>query len=142
MTYRAPNEVLPHREPFIFIDEVLECTDTFIRATRTFGPEEDFFRGHFPGDPIVPGVILVEAMAQSFAYLCLLGDTASVYLTGIDRARFRQPVRPGETVEFRVHFEQERMGLLLASAEAYVGETKVAQARLTGAVNAQPPGEA
>jgi len=141
MTYPSPKDVLPHGEPFIFIDEVLECTETFIRARRTFRPEEEFFRGHFPGDPIVPGVLLTEAMAQSFAYLCMSGDTESVYLTGIDRARFRQPVRPGETVEFRVHFEQARMGLVLGTAEAYVGDTKVAQARLTGAVNPkQSPG--
>ena len=135
-SFKPPIDVLEHRPPFLFIDEVVECTDTFIRARRTFHPEEHFFAGHFPGNPIVPGVILTEAMAQAFAYLCMVhADATSIYLTGIDKARFRQLVRPGETVEFHVTFEHARLGIIRGDAEAFVDGVRVANARLMGGLD-------
>jgi 3-hydroxyacyl-[acyl-carrier-protein] dehydratase len=132
-TLRPAGELLPHRPPFLFLDEVLECDETHVRAARTFRADEDFFRGHFPGRPIVPGVLLVEAMAQAFAYWGLTFQKASaVYLTGVDRARFRRPVNPGDRVELEVRVEGMRLGLVTGRAEATVGGTKVADARLTG----------
>ena len=132
--YKAPIEVLPHRPPFMLVDEVLECPTDTIRAIRTFREDEDFFKGHFPGNPIVPGVLLIEGMAQSFAYLAMTqAGTHAVYLTGIDRARFRKPVRPGDTVEFNVRFESQRMGLIMGKGEATVNGVRVASAKLTGA---------
>jgi 3-hydroxyacyl-[acyl-carrier-protein] dehydratase len=131
--YATPTDVLPHRPPFLFIDRVLECTDTSIRAVRTFRPDEEFFAGHFPGNPIVPGVLLVESMAQALAYLALRHEgTKAVYLTGIDRARFRKPVLPGHEVEIEVHVDGIRMGLISARGEARVGGAKVADAKLSG----------
>ncbi len=134
--YVPPEGLLPHRPPFLFIDEVLACDAQSARALRTFRPDEDFFRGHFPGRPIVPGVILLESMAQTFAYMALAAapGVKGVFLTGIDRARFRKPVLPGECVEITVRLEGSRMGLMLGRAEARVGNVKVADARLSGVV--------
>lgn len=130
---RSPHEVLPHRPPFLFVDRVLECTTTTARAVRIFRPDEEFFKGHFPGNPIVPGVLLLEAMAQTFAYLAIVErPKAKVYLTGVDRARFRKPVRPGEEVELRVEVEGMRLGLVRGKGVAVVGGAKVADALLTG----------
>ena len=127
------NEILPHKPPFIFIDEVLVCDDTHVVAARTFRPEEDFFRGHFPDRPIVPGVLLLEGMAQTFAYWGLRYQRArAVYLTGVDRARFRKPVLPGDRVEFEVRVEGARLGLVSARAQANVGGVRVADGRLSG----------
>ena len=137
-----PNQLLPHAPPFLFIDEVVSLGEMSIHARRTFRPDEDFFRGHFPGNPIVPGVLLIEGMAQAFAYLMMHGrDLRGVYLTGIDRARFRRPVAPGDTVDFLIDVEGLRMGLVTGKAQARVGDQRVADARLMGAATTDaPPG--
>ncbi|MFH1678034.1 MAG: 3-hydroxyacyl-ACP dehydratase FabZ [Candidatus Omnitrophota bacterium] len=97
--------VLPQREPFLFVDEVLSVdTDSFmVVAKKTFAPDEYFFKGHFPGNPIVPGVILIEAMAQAsiVLYAACKPEIAALkpdYYLGKVKSEFRQPVRPGEAV--------------------------------------------
>ncbi len=141
-TFKPPINVLPHRPPFLLVDEVLECSETRVRATRTFRSDEYYFEGHFPGNPIVPGVLLVEAMAQTFAYLVMTQKgTQAVYLTGVDQARFRKPVRPGDKVEFCVDFMAQRMGLISAKGEAWVDGERVASAKLTGAKMTNDKGE-
>ncbi len=129
-----PLEILPHRPPFLFVDEVLACDQKRVHATRVFRPEEDFFRGHYPGRPIVPGVILIEALAQAFAYWAMtqLQGRRRVYLVGVDRARFRRPVVPGERVDLVIDVEGTRHGLTMGTAEARVGDAVVAEAKLTG----------
>ena len=125
--------LLPHRPPFLFIDRVMSIDERAIVATRVFRPEEEFFRGHFPGRPIVPGVLLVEAMAQAMALLVLQQQpNQRVYLTGIDRARFRQPVLPGQEIEITVRIEGARLGVFRAVAEVKVGRVRVADATLSG----------
>ena len=129
----VPTDIIPHRPPFLFIDEVREVDGTRIRAVRTFREDEEFFRGHFPGNPIVPGVLLIEAMAQTFACLAMHDESIiAVYLTGIDRARFRRPVSPGQEVEISVEFEGGRLGVMKGRAEARVAGERVADARLSG----------
>lgn len=133
-----PQELLPHRPPFLFIDRVVECDEKSVFALRTFRPEEAFFQGHFPDRPIVPGVLLIEALAQAFAYLCIRmrrvrgQNDEGVLLTGVDAAHFRKPVRPGKQVELRVTIEATRMGMVRSRAEARVDGVRVADARLTG----------
>ncbi|MEE8409194.1 MAG: 3-hydroxyacyl-ACP dehydratase FabZ [Myxococcota bacterium] len=130
---RPPTDILPHRPPFLLIDEVLRCDNESIVAVRTFRADEEFFRGHFPDNPIVPGVLLIEGMAQALAYLAMHGASSNVvYLTGIDRARFRKPVRPGDRVEFEVRIEGERLGILKARGCARVDGHRVADAVLDG----------
>ena len=131
--YPTPTELIPHRAPFLFVDEILGVTETEVVAQRTFRTDDFFLEGHFPDDPIVPGVILLEGMAQTFAYYMATREPGSRgVLTGVDRAHFRRPVRPGETVEYRVVFDGHRHGLVRCSATAWVGEAKVADAKLSG----------
>jgi 3-hydroxyacyl-[acyl-carrier-protein] dehydratase len=130
---KTPIDVLPHRPPFLFIDRVVEASETSIKAVRTFRADEEFFKGHFPGNPIVPGVLLVEAMAQALAYLAMGHEgVKGVYLTGIDRARFRKPVLPGQEAEISIEIEGARLGMMSARGEVRVGGVKVADARLSG----------
>ncbi len=132
-----PIDVLPHRAPFLFLDRVLECGEDFVVAERTFGPEEPFFAGHFPGQPVVPGVILFEAMAQTLAYLALYhGLGEQVLLAGMDKCKVRRPVRPGETVRFEVRVDRRLMSMTFASATATVAGEKAASAKLKGYVGA------
>lgn len=99
--------VLPHRYPFLLIDRVLEMeAKRRIVAIKNFTINEEFFQGHFPHHPVVPGVLLVEAMAQAGGIL-LMHDAADranklLYFLGIDRARFRHPVVPGDQARFEV----------------------------------------
>lgn len=136
------SQLLPHRPPFLFVDEVVECTESFVRAKRQFRPDESFFAGHFPGQPIVPGVLLIEAMAQTFACLALKNaPSAQVFLTGVDRARFRHPVLPGDVIEISVQRDETHLGLTRARASVSVRGTKVADAILIAHVASPHPGE-
>ena len=135
---RPPMEVLPHRDPFLFLDRMTECSHESASGEYTF-KNNDFFRGHFPDRPIVPGVILLEGMAQALAYLALtrLGG-GTVLLTGVDAAKIRRPVLPGETVVYRVTIDKYRHRMVVATGKAYVGETLAAQATLKGFVESEP----
>lgn len=128
-----PESVLPHRAPFLYIDRVVEVAERRIVAVRTFRAEEPFFAGHFPGQPVVPGVLLVEGLAQTLAYFALLQRASSkVFLVGIDRARFRSVVEPGEEVTFEVRVGEERFGMLSGEGKVRVGERRIADASLSG----------
>jgi 3-hydroxymyristoyl/3-hydroxydecanoyl-(acyl carrier protein) dehydratase len=125
----------------LFLDRVLVADETTGRceAERTFGPEEPFFAGHFPGAPVVPGVILVEAMAQTLAYLALRQSPGkAVLLTGVDGCKVRRPVRPGQTVLFKIEVIKRRLGLVVADGVASVDGAVVASARLKGWIGAMP----
>ena len=130
---KPPQEVLPHRPPFLFVDRIIEMTPTKIVGVRTFRPDEDFFLGHFPGQPIVPGVLLVEGLAQTMAYYALQFKKASrVFLIGIDRARFRGFVEPGVEVTYTVEVGEERFGTLDGKGRVTAGPRRLADADLRG----------
>lgn len=118
--------MIPHRYPFLLIDRVVEIT-AFERAVGiknvTIG--EPFFLGHFPGDPILPGVLAVEAMAQTAAVLTIASygpayEGASVYFMSIDGARFRRPVRPGDVLRLEVRLVRAKLGVFKYEAVARV----------------------
>lgn len=100
-------QILPHRYPFLLVDRVLEVTEDRIVARKNVTANEPFFVGHFPGNPIMPGVMIVEAIAQVGVILAHFNkkfDPAQqdVFFLGIDKARFRRAVKPGDTLEIEV----------------------------------------
>ena len=109
-------DVLPHREPFLFIDEVLDLTDSTIMAKRTVRPDEPQFQGHYPGQPIMPGVLLCETIIQAGAYMIArkLGLDADMegapVVTRMNKVRFKRMVKPGDELEIFAEHERSMMG--------------------------------
>ncbi len=130
---------IPHRDPFLFVDEVLELErGARIVAVRKFRPDEEFFKGHFPGSPIVPGVIIVEAMAQaggvlynaSFTEERISKGQTGAYLAGIEKVRFRKAVYPNDLLKMDVRILKMRSKIIIFAGEASVGDSKVAEAEI------------
>ena len=121
---------LPHRPPFIFIDEVEKLEAGLqAEARKQFGGEEPFFQGHFPGNPIVPGVLLAEAMAQT-AGIAIGGPGKTFLLTAIRAMKFLRPIRPREEIHFRAKRVGETGGLVQCAVEARVEGELVAEGQL------------
>ena len=130
-------EYLPHRYPFLLIDRVIECElGKRIRALKNVSVNEPYFNGHFPYYKVMPGVLIVEAMAQaaailSFRTMGIKPDDKSVYyFAGIDRARFKKPVMPGDQLVLEVSIEREVRSVVKYAGRAYVGDALVAEAEL------------
>jgi 3-hydroxyacyl-[acyl-carrier-protein] dehydratase len=127
-------ELLPHREPFLFVDEIIEATRERILARHVFTPGEFFFQGHFPQYPVVPGVILIETMAQSggagLRQLGALGagPEALFFLASVDKVKFRRQVRPGEEVRSEIQNLRISSRMIKQAGRAYVGEELAAEA--------------
>ena len=110
-SFPAPIDVLPHRPPFLFVDEILELRPAeYGRGRWTLTGEEFWFPGHFPGRPTLPGVLMCEAIAQMGAYTVLTDETRYgnkiPLFGGLDKARFRRQVMPGDTVEIEAQIDQ------------------------------------
>ena len=125
-------KLLPHREPFLFVDEIIEATSEKISAKHVFTEKEFFFKGHFPGYPVVPGVILVETMAQSggagLRKLGLLGEDALFFLASVDKVKFRRQVRPGEEVRSEITNLRVSPKMIKQAGRALVGGELAAEA--------------
>lgn len=139
----AIEKILPHRYPFLLVDRILELDERRVVGVKNFTMNEWFFVGHFPGHPIVPAVLLVEAMAQVGGFLLLsrVEDRESklVYFMGIDNARFRRPVRPGDTVRFELQLLRLRGGTCKMRGSAYVEGELVAGGDLWSQVVEREP---
>jgi 3-hydroxyacyl-[acyl-carrier-protein] dehydratase len=140
--------ILPHRYPFLLIDRVVEIERRQrIVALKSVTINEPFFQGHFPGFPIMPGVLIVEAMAQAGGALLLTEipdrDSKLMVFTGIERARFRRPVTPGDQLRIVVEVLAWRSSAVRMEGKAYVGDKLAAEAVISCAVvprevNARP----
>jgi 3-hydroxyacyl-[acyl-carrier-protein] dehydratase len=138
--------ILPHRFPFLLIDRVTEIVPRErIVALKNVTANEPFFTGHFPEMPIVPGVIMIESMAQAGAILLLREiddrDNKLVVFTGVERARFRRPVVPGDQLRIEVQVKSWRGTAGRMAGIAFVGEKKVAEATISCQVIPRKRGE-
>ena len=127
--------VLPHRYPFLLVDRLVETEDgKKVTGYKNVTINEPFFQGHFPGHPIMPGVLILEAMAQvGGAYTTVVDQIDKdkvTYFVGIDKARFRKPVLPGDVLRMELEILSKRRGIYHFEGKAYVGQTLVAQAEL------------
>jgi 3-hydroxyacyl-[acyl-carrier-protein] dehydratase len=128
---------LPHRFPFLLVDRVLELEKgKHIRALKNVTMNEPFFTGHFPHRPVMPGVLMLEALAQAAALLAFdtLGvtpdDKTVYYFAGIDGARFKRPVEPGDQLILHAELDRMRSGIFKFKARAMVGEELAVEAEL------------
>jgi len=128
-------EILPHRYPFLFVDKVLNYEKfKFIEAIKNVTYNEAYFQGHFPKKHIMPGVVIIEAMAQAGGILAFLSleeeDNANrvVYFMSIENARFRKAVVPGDTIKMRVEIIKHKMKVWKMSGRCFVDNTLVAEA--------------
>jgi 3-hydroxyacyl-[acyl-carrier-protein] dehydratase len=128
-------EILPHRYPFLFVDKVLNYEKfKFIEAIKNVTYNEAYFQGHFPKKHIMPGVVIIEAMAQAGGILAFLSleeeDNANrvVYFMSIENARFRKVVVPGDTLKMRVEIIKHKMKVWKMSGKCFVDDTLVAEA--------------
>jgi len=127
---------LPHRYPFIMIDRILELTPgEKVIALKNVTINEPFFQGHFPANPIMPGVLIIEAMGQAGAVLAAKSlerepHGVLIYFMGMDKVKFRKPVTPGDQLIFEIKFLKQRRKVFRMSGTAYVDENVVAEAEL------------
>ena len=132
-------KILPHRYPFLMVDKVLEVEDgKRIVAIKNVTMNEPFFQGHFPGHPVMPGVLIIEAMAQCGGVLLL--NTVErpkdklVYFMGINNAKFRRPVRPGDQLRFELNLLRLKQRICKMEGKAYVDGDLVAEAELLSSI--------
>ena len=132
-------ELLPHRYPFLMVDKVIQMTDTFIVGVKNITTNEPYFTGHFPQEPVMPGVLQVEAMAQTGGLLVLAKldepERYSTYFLKIDNVKFRHKVVPGDTILFRVELTSEmRRGIATMRGLAFIGDKVVSEADFTAQI--------
>ncbi|MGE0580988.1 MAG: 3-hydroxyacyl-ACP dehydratase FabZ [Steroidobacteraceae bacterium] len=128
---------LPHRYPFLLVDRVLECEPgKAVRAVKNVTVNEPYFNGHFPGRPVMPGVLIIEALAQAagilaFATVEAIPDAGmGLFLVGVDEARFRRQVVPGDQLILTARIERSIRGIWRFSTTAYVGDDEASSANI------------
>jgi 3-hydroxyacyl-[acyl-carrier-protein] dehydratase len=137
--------ILPHRYPFLLVDRVIEVEgDKRLVAVKNVSVNEPFFAGHFPGAPVMPGVLTIEAMAQAAAILGLLHSKpedlkdAVVYFMGIDEARFRRPIVPGDQLRIVINVLRRKATVWKMRGEVWVDQELAAEAVLLSSIGDHP----
>jgi len=129
-------KILPHRYPFIMVDRIIEASlGENIRGYKNVTMNENFFLGHFPGRPVMPGVLILEGLAQTGAILAYLTDPEAiagklVYFAGIDRVKFRQKVTPGDQLHYQLVVSKRKSRFWIMDGKAFVDGKLVAEAEL------------
>jgi 3-hydroxyacyl-[acyl-carrier-protein] dehydratase len=134
---KAITDMLPHRYPFLMVDRVVDIEENRKAVgIKNVTINEPFFQGHFPGNPIMPGVLIIEAMAQVSGILAFRSgiEGKSTYFLSIERAKFRKPVVPGDQLRLEVEVVRKRGTIWKFSGNAYVEENLVAEAEFTAMV--------
>lgn len=134
--------LIPHRDPFKFVDRIISADSETVIAERTFTDKEFFFKGHFPEYPVVPGVILVETMAQAggagLSALKMFEEGSLFFLGTVDKVKFRKQVRPNDKVRLEIHNLRVSPKMIRQEGKAYVGDEIAAEATwmcLVGSAN-------
>lgn len=130
-------DLIPHRYPFVMVDRVLalDTENKTIEALKNVTINEPFFQGHFPGKPVMPGVMMVEGLAQAGCVLAFsmhpenVGEKLAFFL-GIDKARFRKQVSPGDQLIYKLEILKIKRGIMVMDAKAYVDDQVVVQAEI------------
>ena len=136
MNQEEIKQIIPHREPFILVDEVESMEGDTIVCYKNVTGEEDFFRGHFPSYPVMPGVLIMEALAQAAGILSfkssgeLPSESSVFYFAGIDNARFKKPVTAGDQLHLHVEIARQMRGIWKYNAVAKVDGEIAAEAEL------------
>ncbi len=137
-------ELLPHRYPFLLVDRVVAVEEGRLSAIKNVTVNEPFFQGHFPGEPIMPGVLILEAMAQATGLLAFttmgVDHESKLYmLVGIDKARFRGQVVPGDQLRLEISLKRNMRGIGMFECQALVDGEKVAEAEMMCSAQEQTP---
>lgn len=135
MDIKAILDLLPHRYPFVLVDRILDFErGKTITGLKNVSMGEPFFQGHFPEEPVMPGVLILEGMAQVGAMLAYLSTESIegklVYFAGLDKVRFRKVVRPGDQLIFKLELTKQKSKLTKMSGKAYVDDVLVTEADL------------
>lgn len=134
-------ELIPHRYPFLLVDKVIDVVPgESATGIKNVTMNEEFFQGHFPGNPVMPGVLILEAMAQTAGVMAMLTQEENagkaVFFMGIDGAKFRKVVKPGDQLQMKIKTVRGGGAVWKFDAEAYVDDTLVTQAKLTAMMGA------
>ena len=128
-------QLLPHRYPFLMIDRIIEVDgDQSAIGIKNISVNEPIFQGHFPGNPVFPGVLIIEGMAQTAGAIAIAADQTkgrhSVYMVTVDKCKFRKPARPGDVIEYHIRKIRRRSAMGWYEARAMVGTTLIAEAEV------------
>jgi beta-hydroxyacyl-ACP dehydratase FabZ len=139
LDWREIRALLPHRYPFLLVDRIVDLEiGRRIVGIKNVTNNEPFFQGHFPDRPIMPGVLIIEALAQVGGVLCLKTyppkSKPAVFLTGVDNAKFRKPVEPGDQLRFEVEVLKQRPPFWKMTGKAFVEADLVCEAEITAMV--------
>ncbi|MBL7013210.1 MAG: 3-hydroxyacyl-ACP dehydratase FabZ [Candidatus Marinimicrobia bacterium] len=147
MDYRTKTEfniqdiikLIPHRYPFILIDRIENMIPgESLTAIKNVTINEPFFQGHFPGKPVMPGVLILESMAQAGSFLALKTVdnpmSKNMLFSGVDSAKFRKPIMPGDTIVIKMRLVKRKLNLCKFEGEAYVGESLVTKASISATI--------
>lgn len=141
LNIRKVMDILPHRFPFLLVDRVLELKPgESVTVIKNITVSEPCFQGHFPNYPVYPGVLLLESMAQTMAFITFMDEKFErkpdqiYFLAGIDKARFKRQVIPGDTVTIKTHLIKASRGVAKFESVAYVGDEVACSAEIMGAL--------